>query len=163
MTSLGVCLWFDDQAEEAARFYTSVFPGSRILSTMPYPTETPSNKPVGSVMTVELEILGQRVTALNGGPDHPYSDAMSLVVPCESQEESDRIWEALLEGGGSGVACGWLTDRYGVPWQVFPAELDALVGDPDPERARRATEAMLTQVRIDLDEIRAAADGALTG
>lgn len=160
MTSLGVCIWFDSEAEEAAQLYTSVLPDSRILKTTTYPTETPSEKPIGSVLTVELEVLGQRLTLLNGGPGHPHGDAMSLMVPCDSQEESDRLWEAMLEAGAEGVACGWLTDPFGVAWQIFPAELDELTGDPDPERARRATEEMLKQVRIDLEPIRAAADGA---
>lgn len=159
MTSLGVCIWQDSEAENAAQLYTSVFPDARILKTTAYPTETPSEKPVGSVLTVELELFGQRVTLLNGGPGHPHGDAMSLVVPCEDQEEADRYWDAMLAAGAAGVACGWLTDPFGVSWQIYPAELEALTGDPDPERARRATDEMLEQVRIDLGPIRTAADG----
>jgi predicted 3-demethylubiquinone-9 3-methyltransferase (glyoxalase superfamily) len=158
MATLGTCLWFDDDAEEAARFYVSVFPGSRVTRTAPYPVPTPSNKPVGSVMTVEFELDGRPFTALNGGPQFRFTEAVSIEVRTTDQAETDRYWDALLADGGVPGPCGWLTDRFGLSWQVFPEELGALCNDPDPARAARATEEMLTQGKIDLAAIRAAAD-----
>lgn len=160
MPTIGTCLWFDDQAEEAAQFYTSIFEGSRITRVTPYTADTPSSKPVGSVATVEFDLEGRPFTGLNGGPDFTFNEAISLVVQTESQEESDRYWYALLEGGGTPSVCGWLKDRFGVSWQVYPSELDDLCRDPDPGRARRATEAMLTQTKIDIEAIRAAMDAS---
>ena len=159
MATLGTCSWFDDQAEEAARFYTSVFPGSRIVSVNAYPTETPSDKPVGTTMTVEFELDGRPFTALNGGPEFTFTEAVSVVVRTEDQEETDRYWEALLAGGGQPGPCGWLKDRFGLSWQGYPAELDQLTAGPDQARAARAFRAMLTQSKIDIAAIRAAADG----
>jgi predicted 3-demethylubiquinone-9 3-methyltransferase (glyoxalase superfamily) len=153
VATLSTCLWFDDQAEEAAQFYTSLFPGSRILSRAPYAAETPSDKAVGSVMTVDFELDGRPFTALNGGPQFPFTEAVSLVVRTQGQEETDRYWDALLEGGGEPSMCGWLKDRFGLSWQIVPEELDRLLSDPDPDRARRAMEAMLTQQKIDIAEI----------
>jgi predicted 3-demethylubiquinone-9 3-methyltransferase (glyoxalase superfamily) len=159
MATLGTCLWFDDQAEEAARFYTSVFPGSRIVSVNGYPSEAPSDKPVGSTMTVEFELDGRPFTALNGGPEFTFSEAVSIVVRTEDQAETDRYWDALQADGGQPLPCGWLKDRFGLAWQVYPAELDQLTTDPDADRAARAFQAMLTQTRIDIAAVRAAADG----
>lgn len=159
MATLGTCLWFDDQAEEAAAFYTSIFPGSRILETTTYATETPGGKAVGSVATVEFELDGHRYTALNGGPHFTPDEAFSIVVRTQDQAETDHFWDALLAGGGQESQCGWLKDRYGLSWQVYPEELDRLTNDPDPQRARRATEAMLAQRKIDIAAVRAAADG----
>ena len=160
MATLGTCLWFDDQAEEAAAFYTSVFPGSRVVAVHRYPAPTPGNKPVGSVMTVEFELDGRPFTALNGGPQFAFTEAVSMVVRAEDQAESDRYWDALLAGGGEEGPCGWLEDRFGLSWQVYPAELDELTTDPDTARAARAVEEMLTQSRIDVAAVRAAADRA---
>lgn len=159
MATIGTCLWFDDQAEEAARFYTSVFPRSRIVSVTAYPAPAPSEKPVGSTMTVEFELDGRPFTGLNGGPQFTFTEAVSIVVRAADQAESDRYREALLAEGGQAGPCGWLKDRFGLSWQVYPAELDALTTDPDPARAARAFQAMLGQSRIDLDAVRAAADG----
>ncbi|HSP59540.1 MAG TPA: VOC family protein [Ornithinimicrobium sp.] len=159
MITLGTCLWFDDEAEEAARFYTSVFPRSRIVSITTYPVETPSEKPVGSTMTVEFELDGRPFTALNGGPQFTFTEAVSLVVRTDDQAGTDRCWEALLADGGQPGPCGWLKDRFGLSWQVYPVELDRLMTDPDPDRAARAARAMLAQSRIDVGAVRAAADG----
>ncbi|SOC54329.1 VOC family protein [Ornithinimicrobium cerasi] len=158
MATLSTCLWFDDQAEEAARFYTSVFPNSHVVGGAPYAAETPSGKEVGSVMTVDFELDGRPFTALNGGPQFSFTEAVSLVVRTRGQEETDRYWDALLADGGEPSMCGWLKDRFGLSWQIVPEELDALLGDPDPERARRAMQVMLTQRRIDIAEIRRAID-----
>lgn len=155
------CLWFDTQGEEAATFYTSVFPNSRITRITRYTVETPSPNEVGSVLTVDFELDGKPYQALNGGPDFPFTEAVSLCVPCDSQEESDRLRETLSEGGECGP-CGWLKDRFGLSWQVYPAELDDLVNDPDPARAAAANRAMLQQRRIDLAEIREAMEAATT-
>ncbi|MFL1376848.1 MULTISPECIES: VOC family protein [unclassified Nocardiopsis] len=158
MTELKItpCLWFDGQAEEAANFYVGVFDDARILKVVHNGPGMPGSE--GSVLTVDFEIQGQRITALNGGPEFTFSEAFSLQVPCADQAESDRYWYALLEGGGQESQCGWLKDRYGFSWQVFPRELDDLVFDPDPARSERATKAMLSMGRIDIDEVRRAAD-----
>lgn len=157
MRPVTTCLWFDTQGEEAAQFYTALIPNSRITATTRYLVETPSPNPVGSVMTVDFELGGTPFQALNGGPGFPFTESSSLVLACDDQEESDRVREALLEGGKPGP-CGWLTDRFGLSWQVFPAELDDLLNDPDQQRAAAGTRVMLTQTRIDLAEIRAAMD-----
>ncbi|MEU0490006.1 VOC family protein [Nocardiopsis sp. NPDC006139] len=160
MTELEItpCLWFDGRAEEAAEFYVGVFDDARILKVVHNGPGMPG--PQGSVLTVDFEIQGQRITALNGGPEFTFSEAFSLQVPCADQAESDRYWYALLEGGGQESQCGWLKDRFGFSWQVFPRELDDLVTDPDPGRAERAVKAMLAMQRIDIEEVRRAADAA---
>lgn len=159
MQTIFPCLWFDTEGEEAAEFYTSLVPNSRITRTTRYTVPTPSPNEVGTVMTVDFELNGQPYQALNGGPQFRFTEAVSLCLPCDSQEESDQLREALSEGGQAGP-CGWLTDRFGLSWQVYPAELDALCSDPDPARAAAAVSTMLTQMRIDLAEIRAAMDAA---
>lgn len=151
-------LWFDDNAEEAAEFYVSVFPDSRITRVMRYTQAGPG--PEGTAVTVEFVLRGQPFTGINGGPMFTFSEAVSFAISCEDQAESDHYWEALLAGGGQESQCGWLKDRFGLSWQVYPKQLAELIGDPDPGRASRATAAMLGQRRIDLDAIRAAADGA---
>src|SRR5213594_4242868 len=133
-------LWFDTQAEEAAKFYASVFPNSKILSTARYGEAGPG--PKGRVMTVEFELAGQRMIALNGGPQFKFTEAISLSVDCKDQKEVDRYWTKLSQGGEEGP-CGWLKDRYGLSWQVTPTGMEELFADPDPERAKRAMEAML--------------------
>jgi predicted 3-demethylubiquinone-9 3-methyltransferase (glyoxalase superfamily) len=148
-------LWFDTEAEQAAQFYVSVFPDSRIISTALYPEGAPG--PTGSVMTVEFEVNGQRFVGINGGPQFPFTEAISFQIMCADQEEADHYWTRLTEGGEEGQ-CGWLKDRFGVSWQVVPTELMTLLTDPDPGRAQRATEAMMTMRRIDLAEVRSAAD-----
>jgi predicted 3-demethylubiquinone-9 3-methyltransferase (glyoxalase superfamily) len=151
------CLWFDTRAEEAANFYVGLFDNSRILRVRHFGPSGP--RPDDMVMTVDFEIDGQQITALNGGPEFTFTEAFSLQVICDSQEESDHYWARLSEGGEEGQ-CGWLKDRFGFSWQVFPAELDDLLADPDPGRAGRAMEAMLKMGRIDLAEVRRAADAA---
>jgi predicted 3-demethylubiquinone-9 3-methyltransferase (glyoxalase superfamily) len=153
-------LWFDTEAEEAAHFYISVFPNSRIVSTARYPEGAPG--PAGSVMTVEFELDGQRLVGINGGPQFPFTEAVSLQINCESQDEVDHYWERLTDGGEE-VQCGWLKDRYGLSWQVVPAGMEELFSDPDPQRAQRAMQAMLGMRKLDVAALRAAADGVPVG
>ena len=155
-------LWFDSQAEEAALFYTSIFPNSRIVTTVRYGKEgaRPVSKPEGSVMTVAFELDGYGFTALNGGPHLTINGAISFVINCQNQQEVDHYWGRLSEGGDEKAQqCGWLRDRFGVSWQVVPAALIELLNDPDPERARRATHAMLQMKKIDIEALRKAAAG----
>ncbi len=150
-------LWFDTEAEEAAAFYTSVFDNSRIVNVTHYTAAGP--RPAGMVMTVELELDGQRLVAINGGPEFKFTEAISLQISCENQEEVDRYWARLTEGGEEGP-CGWLRDRYGLSWQVVPTGMEELFADPDPQRAERAMRAMLKMRKLDLAALRRAADGA---
>lgn len=150
-------LWFDDQAEEAARFYTSVFPNSRLGATTRYAKENAAlgGREEGSVMTIAFTLDGQDLTALNGGPHFRFSEALSLVVNCRSQAEVDHYWARLSEGGDPAAQqCGWLKDRFGVSWQVVPIELPELLAHPDPEKGRRAVNAMLQMKKLDLDVLR---------
>ncbi len=149
-------LWFDTQAEEAAQFYCSVFPNSRVVSVARYPEGAPG--PAGEVMTVEWELDGQRLVGINGGPQFTFSEAVSLAVMCSDQDEIDHYWERLSDGGEEGP-CGWLKDRYGVSWQVVPEGMDDVFSDPDPSRAQRAMQAMLGMGKIDVAALQAAADG----
>lgn len=153
------CLWFDGQAEEAASLYTSVFPNSSIGAITRYGPDMPPPMKEGDVLTVDFTLDGQPYTALNGGPQFRFSEAVSFQIVCQDQEESDRYWNQLTADGGEESMCGWLKDRFGLSWQVFPEELIRLTTDPDPGRAQRATQAMLQMRRIDLAEIRRAADG----
>jgi predicted 3-demethylubiquinone-9 3-methyltransferase (glyoxalase superfamily) len=148
-------LWFDTQALEAAEFYCSIFPNSRVLSVARYPQDAPG--PAGAVMTVEYELDGQRFVHINGGPQFTFSEAVSLSVECADQAELDSYWERLLDGGEESQ-CGWLKDRYGFSWQVVPAGIDDLFTDPDPGRAHRAFQAMLGMRKLDIEAIRRAAD-----
>jgi predicted 3-demethylubiquinone-9 3-methyltransferase (glyoxalase superfamily) len=153
------CLWFDGQAEEAAAFYTSVFPNSRIVKVARYGKEgaAVSGMPEGSAMTVAFQLDGQDFTALNGGPQFRFTEALSLVVDCASQAEVDHYWARLSEGGDEKAQqCGWLKDRYGVSWQVVPTQLPELLSHPDPEKARRAMQAMLGMQKLDLAALRRA-------
>ena len=140
------CLWFDEQADEAAQFYVSTFPDSRILSTSYYATD--AQKPEGSVLTVEFELFGQPFLALNGGPQYKHSHAISFQVFCDTQEEVDRLWDALVSNGGEESMCGWCSDRFGVSWQIIPRRLTELLSSSDPEVARRTTERMMTMRKI---------------
>ena len=149
-------LWFDTEAEEAAEFYCSVFPNSRIVSKASY-TESGPRK-AGMVMVVEWELNGQRFTGINGGPDFKFTEAVSLEIRCKDQDEVDHYWEKLSDGGQEGP-CGWLKDRYGLSWQVTPEGMEQLFADPDPERADRAMAAMLKMQKLDIAALRAAADG----
>jgi predicted 3-demethylubiquinone-9 3-methyltransferase (glyoxalase superfamily) len=149
-------LWFDTEAEEAANFYVSVFENSRIVNVTRYTEAGP--RPAGMVMTVEFELDGERFVGINGGPEFTFDEAVSLQINCEDQQEVDYFWERLSEGGQEGP-CGWLKDRYGLSWQVVPTGIDELFADPDPERARRAMQAMLEMGKLDIAALRRAADG----
>lgn len=157
------CLWFDHQAEEAAKFYTSIFKNSKIGKISRYGKEGYEihGRPEGSVMTVEFELNGQTFTALNGGPVFQFNEAISFQVPCETQEEIDYYWNKLSVGGEKGQ-CGWLKDKYGVSWQVFPKGIDELVGNPDSEKSQRAMKAMLQMKKIDLATLKRAYEGEST-
>jgi predicted 3-demethylubiquinone-9 3-methyltransferase (glyoxalase superfamily) len=152
------CLWFDGAAEEAARFYTSLLPDSRVDRVVRSPAATPSG-PEGMVLVVEFTLGGTRFTALNGGPQFPFTEAVSLAIACDDQPEVDRLWTTLSDGGSQGP-CGWLKDRWGLSWQIVPKRLHELLADPDPDRARRAMKAMLTMKKIDVAALERAADGA---
>jgi len=150
-------LWFVDQAEQAAEYYTSIFPDSRIVDISHYNEAGPGTP--GKVMTVTFELAGQRFVALNGGPHDEFNDAISLAVDCETQQEVDELWDRLTTDGGRPVQCGWLKDRYGVSWQIIPSPLLELINDPDPERAMRVTKAMLGMTKLDIQALRDAHEG----
>jgi predicted 3-demethylubiquinone-9 3-methyltransferase (glyoxalase superfamily) len=150
------CLWFDTQGEEAATFYTSIFPNSRIVEVAHYGDAGP--RPAGTVMTVVYELDGQRFLALNGGPQFTFSEAVSFQVDCETQEEVDHYWDTLSEGGEQGP-CGWLKDRFGLSWQIVPSALPRLLADPDREKSQRVMAAMLEMKKIEIDELERAAEG----
>ena len=154
MQKLRPCLWFDTEGEEAAKFYTSVFPNSRIVDVSYYGDAGP--RPEGMVMTVVFELDGQQLIALNGGPDFRFTEAISLEVECETQEEVDRYWRTLAEGGEEGP-CGWLKDRFGLSWQIVPRRLTELLADPDREKAQRVMGAMLKMKKIEIAELEEAA------
>jgi predicted 3-demethylubiquinone-9 3-methyltransferase (glyoxalase superfamily) len=157
MQKVTPCLWFDGQAEEAARFYVSLLPDSRIDRVMRSPAESPSG-PAGMVLTVEFTLAGVRFIGLNGGPQYKFSEAVSFNITCADQAEVDRLWSALSEGGTPGP-CGWLKDRWGLSWQIVPARLHELLSDVDPARSRRTMEAMLRMGKLDIAELDRAADG----
>ena len=142
-------LWYAKEAEEAARFYASIFPDSRVDRVTPLLSDTPSG-PAGSVKVVDFTLLGQRFQAITAGPHHEFNDAISLVVLCDDQAELDRYWNALLDGGGQPQACGWLIDRFGLRWQIVPAVLDELMQDEDRARSKRVSDAMLKMVKLDI-------------
>jgi predicted 3-demethylubiquinone-9 3-methyltransferase (glyoxalase superfamily) len=157
MQSIDPCLWFDNQAEEAAKFYTSIFPNSRIIRTAYYSENMPL--PAGTVLTVSFEIQGQRYLALNGGPQFKFSEAVSLMVRCEDQAELDSYWAKLLAGGGQESQCGWLKDKFGFSWQVAPANVDELVGGGTPEQSARVMAAVMKMVKLDIAAMEAAFHG----
>jgi len=142
-------LWYAKEAEEATRFYASIFPDSRVDRVTPMLSESPSGPP-GSVKVVDFTLLGQRFQAMTAGPHHEFNDAISMFVLCDDQAELDRYWNALIEGGGKPQACGWLIDRFGLRWQIVPAILDELMRDKDPARSKRVTDAMLRMVKLDI-------------
>jgi predicted 3-demethylubiquinone-9 3-methyltransferase (glyoxalase superfamily) len=154
MPTITPWLWFDTQADEAAQFYTSVFPNSRIVEVTHYGSAGP--RPEGMVMTVSFELDGQRFAALNGGPDFTFNEAISFLVDCESQDEVDHYWSTLSDGGQEGP-CGWLKDRYGVSWQIVPTALGRLLADPDREKAQRVMKAMLSMGKMEIAELERAA------
>ena len=147
-------LWFNGNAEEAVEFYTSVFADSRVTDVARWGEGGPG--PQGTVMNIAFELAGQRFIALNGGPQFPFTPAISLFVSCESQAEVDALWTKLLAGGGKPTACGWLEDRYGLSWQVIPTALVDLMSDPDPKVSGRVAQALMRMQKIDLDVLRRA-------
>ena len=154
------CLWFEKDAEEAAKLYTSLLPDSEINTVFRSPADTPSG-PAGTVLTVDLTIGGQRFLLLQGGPEgFHFDESVSFVIETDDQAETDRLWDGLIADGGEPSACGWLKDRYGLSWQITPKRLGELMSDPDPERARRAMEAMLKMGKIEIAELERAADAA---
>ena len=152
-------LWFDSQAEEAANFYVSVFKNSKIKSVTYYERAEVTGAPEGKVMAVEFEVDGQHLVGFNGGPHFKFTEAISLMVSCSSQAEVDEYWNKLIADGGEASQCGWLKDKDGLSWQIVPTRLMELLSDPDPERAGRATKAMLEMQKIDLAALERAAAG----
>ena len=149
MSRIAPCLWFDGQAEEAAKFYVSVIPDSRIDEVVRAPADYPSGS-AGSVLVVEFTLGGRPFSALNGGPEFKFNEAVSFMIDCADQAEVDRLWDALCSDGGTPVQCGWLRDRYGLSWQIVPTALKRMLADPDREKARRAMEAMMGMVKLDI-------------
>ena len=158
MDKISPCLWFDGDAEEAARLYTSLFPNSQIDSVDRSPADTPSG-PEGTVITVNFTLAGRSYIALNGGPDFKFTEAVSFSIDCDDQAEVDRYWDALLADGGEPSVCGWLRDRFGLSWQVIPRQLPEMLNSKDPDAARRAMQAMLKMVKIDVAELERAYSG----
>lgn len=156
MKEIVTCLWFDGDAEEAAEFYTQLLPDSRIDRVMRSPLDTPGQS-AGGVLTVEFTLMGRPYMGLNGGPQYPFTEAVSFQIMCDDQAEVDQMWSALSEGG-SEVACGWLKDRWGLSWQIVPVRMIELLNDPDRERARRAQDAMHQMVKLDIATLEHAAD-----
>ncbi len=157
MQSIHPCLWFDTQAEEAANFYVSIFKNSKIINTARYLEGAP--KPAGSVMTVEFILDGQEFLALNGGPEFPFTPAISMVAKCETQADVDYLWDKLLAGGQE-VQCGWLTDKFGVSWQIVPHALPAMFSSTDTAAAQRAFSAMMQMKKLDIATIERAYSNA---
>jgi predicted 3-demethylubiquinone-9 3-methyltransferase (glyoxalase superfamily) len=153
-------LWYARDAEEAARLYASIFPDSRVDGVTALQSESPSGPP-GTVKVVHFTLFGQRFQALSAGPHHDFNDAISLVVLCDDQAELDRYWNALLEGGGKALACGWLIDRFGVRWQIVPAAFEEMMRDADAARSKRVTDAMMQMVKLDIAALEKAYRGTL--
>ena len=156
MQKIVTSLWFDTEAEEAANFYCSKFKDSMILNVSHYGSAGP--RPEGMVLAVDFQLAGQTFNALNGGPDFKFTEATSLLVHCESQDEVDQFWDALGEGGEPGP-CGWIKDKYGLSWQIVPTALDEMLADPDPEKAQRVMKAMLQMGKIEVAKLQRAYDG----
>ena len=161
MDKIRPCLWFDKDAEEAARFYVSLFPNSRIESTDRSAADNPSTRK-DEVITVEFSLDGRSFLALNGGPEFKFSEAISLQIDCADQAEVDRYWDALIEGGGEHSMCGWLKDRFGLSWQVIPRRLPEMLASPDRAAAERAMQAMLGMTKLDLAQLESAFRGEMT-
>jgi len=151
-------LWYAKEAEQAARFYASIFPDSRVDRVTTLPTDSPSG-PAGSVAVVEFTLCGQSFMGLTAGPHHEFNDAISLIVNCDSQQELDRYWDAILKNGGKPQACGWIIDKYGLRWQIVPTVLGEMMTDKDSTKAKRAAEEMLKQVKFDIAKLEAAYRG----
>jgi predicted 3-demethylubiquinone-9 3-methyltransferase (glyoxalase superfamily) len=150
MQKITPCLWFDDQAEEAARFYTSIFKNSKIGKIAYYGEGGP--RPKGSVLTVQFQLDGQEYLALNGGPIFKFTEAVSFIVKCDTQQELDQMWARLSEGGKE-VQCGWLKDKFGLSWQVVPTALNKMMTDPDPERSARVFKALMPMKKLDIKKL----------
>lgn len=160
MPQITTCLWFDGKALEAAEFYISVFPNARITDVQRSPVDTPADGArSGDVLTVAFELDGKPFLGLNGGPAFQFNEAISLIIDCESQAEVDHYWDAFLNAGGAASACGWLKDRFGLSWQVTPKALIEMIRDPDPATAKRAFEAMMGMVKLDIAALQKAFDG----
>lgn len=158
MQKIVPCLWFNGDAEEAAKLYTSLLPDSRIDQILRSPLDYPNGK-AGDVLTVEFTLAGKQYLGLNAGPGFPFTEAVSFQIYTEDQEETDRLWAALLKDGGEESECGWLKDKFGLSWQIVPKRLWQLMKDPDPARAKRAMGAMMTMVKIDIATLERAVDG----
>ena len=154
-------LWFDMNAEEAANFYVDLFDDGRILNVARYPEGSPG--PAGEVMTVEWELNGQKFVGINGGPQFQFSEAVSFMISCKDQEEVDYYWDRLTADGGKEGQCGWLSDKFGLAWQVVPEGMDEVFSDPDPAKAERSMAAMMKMKKLDIAELRAAAEGVPAG
>ncbi|WP_104043989.1 VOC family protein [Arthrobacter sp. ZGTC412] len=154
--TIGTCLWFENQAEEAAQFYTTVFDDSKILNVSRFGEDAPG--PAGQAIAVEFELEGRGFTALNGARGSSFTEAVSFVVDCEDQDAVDRYWTALTDGGSESM-CGWLKDRFGVSWQIVPSVLSSLIAGPDPQGSQRAMQAMLGMRKLDIGELQKAYDG----
>jgi predicted 3-demethylubiquinone-9 3-methyltransferase (glyoxalase superfamily) len=153
MQKITTFLWFNDQAEEAMKFYVSIFKNSRVVDVSRYVEGSPG--PAGKMMTATFELEGQQFIALNGGPEFHFTEAISLLVNCETQQEIDELWRKLTAGGEEGQ-CGWLKDKYGLSWQIVPKDMGALLNDKDPEKAKRAMQAMLGMKKIDIAALKRA-------
>jgi predicted 3-demethylubiquinone-9 3-methyltransferase (glyoxalase superfamily) len=158
MSKISPCLWFDGEAEEAAKFYVSLLPDSRIDKIQKNPVDGPAGK-AGTVLVVQFTLAGQEYLALNGGMRFEYTHAVSFKIDCKDQVEVDRLWDALSSNGGSVERCGWLRDRYGLSWQIVPSVLPELLGGPDRAGAQRAMQAMLKMVKLDIAELKKAYEG----
>ena len=158
MAKITPCLWFDGVAEQAANFYVSLLPDSRIDKVMRSPADNPSTRE-GDVLTVEFTLAGQPFMGLNGGPQFPFTEAVSFSIDCEDQAEVDRLWDALTADGGKPVQCGWLKDRYGLSWQIVPRAMGRILGGPDKAGAKRAMQAMMKMVKLDVAELERAYRG----
>jgi predicted 3-demethylubiquinone-9 3-methyltransferase (glyoxalase superfamily) len=158
MQKISPFIWFDNNAEEAMNFYLSIFKDSKVVRVAQMPPGGPA--PEGNFLVATIELEGQEISLMNGGPGHPLTDAISLTVNCYSQEEVDYYWDKLLEGGGKEIACGWLKDKYGLHWQITPLILLQLLSDTDRAKAGRAMQAMMKMIKLDIEAIKAAADNA---
>jgi predicted 3-demethylubiquinone-9 3-methyltransferase (glyoxalase superfamily) len=158
LQKIATFLWYKREAVEAARFYTTLFPDSRVDRVSSLPSDSPSG-PAGSVEIVEFTLFGQSFKAMSAGPHHDFNDAISLMVSCETQAELDKYWDGILKHGGKPQACGWITDKYGVRWQIVPTALLTLMADPDPAKAARTAKEMLSQVKFDIARLEAAYNG----
>jgi predicted 3-demethylubiquinone-9 3-methyltransferase (glyoxalase superfamily) len=156
MQKISPFLWFNDNAEDAMNFYLSVFKDSKVIRVAHNPPGAPG--PEGALLMASIQLEGQEISLMNGGPGHPLTDAISLTVNCNTQEEVDYYWNKLLEGGGKEIACGWLKDRFGLYWQITPVILPQLISDPDKAKAGRVMQAMMKMIKLDIAAIKAAAD-----